>query len=110
MAVVKFKARAKRAIARTLRNGFLLFGPKAADNMKHRIEYSAELLALNPHMGKLEPELTGITYEYRSFVVHEHFKMIYRLDEERDTIYIVHFWDVRREPQTLKEETKITEK
>ena len=106
MAVVKFKAKAKRAIACTLRNGFLEFGPKAADNMSRRIEYCAELLALNPHMGKVEPELSCKEYEYRSFVVHEHFKMIYRLDIERNVIYVVHFWDTRREPQRLKEETE----
>ena len=38
------------------------------------------------------------------FPVHEHFKMVYRLDEMKDVVYIIHFWDVRREPQRLAEE------
>ena len=57
-------------------------------------------------MGKIEPELEGKAYEYRSIVVHEHFKLVYRVDEMHDTIYITAFWDVRQEPQRLTQETK----
>lgn len=52
-------------------------------------------------MGKVEPLLVGRAYEYRSLVVHEHFKMIYRVDDACDIIYIIDFRDVRQEPQTL---------
>ena len=57
-------------------------------------------------MGKIEPELKGNLYEYRSFVVHEHFKMICRLDAIQDVIYIIRFWDVRQEPQSLLKDVK----
>lgn len=86
------------------------FGRFTTLRFQEKINKSLSLLQVFPHMGKVESELTGKEYEYRSFVVHEHFKMIYRWDEERDTIYIIHFWDVRREPQTLKEETEFIEK
>lgn len=101
MAVVRFKMKAKRAIAKTLRDSYEKFGAVSANKMNLRIELCTELIALHPRMGKIEPELSNEKYEYRSFVVHEHFKMIYRLDEMKNVIYVIHFWDVRREPQRL---------
>ena len=104
MAVVRFKKKAKRAIAKTLRDSYEKFGSASANKMNLRIELCTELIALQPRMGKIEPELSNKKYEYRSFVVYEHFKMVYRLDEMKDVVYIIHFWDVRRESQRLAEE------
>ena len=52
-------------------------------------------------MGKIEPLLLGRFYEYRSWVIHEHFKLIYHIID--DVIYIANIWDTRREPQRLTE-------
>ena len=106
MAVVRFKSKAKRDIAQTLKEGALRFGPVSADRMKQRIEHCAKLLAFHPRMGKVELELVSKEYEYRSFVVHEHYKMVYRVDETKEIVYIVAFWDTRREPKVLVKETK----
>ena len=84
--------------------GRVVFGIKVAKCVYQRIKHCEVLLSLNPLMGKIEPLLAGRAHEYRSLVVHEHFKMIYRVDETRDLIYIIDFWDVRQEPQTLIKE------
>ena len=46
--------------------------------------------------------------EYRSIVVGTLNKIIYYVDS--DVIYIADFWDVRREPKTLAEQTNLFEK
>ena len=80
------------------------FGRYTTLRFRETISNLQDLLELFPRMGKIEPELSNKKYEYRSFVVHEHFKMVYRLDEMKDVVYVIHFWDVRREPQRLAEE------
>lgn len=95
-------AELRKLIAYSLRE----FGRFTTLRFYERIDKIESLLKTFPRMGKIEPQLSDKKYEYRSFVVHEHFKMIYRLDEERDIIYIIHLWDTRQEPQTLKEGTK----
>lgn len=44
---------------------------------------------------------------YRSLVVHEHYKLIYYVDQKKELINIVAFWDTRREPLTLKKQIEI---
>ena len=41
---------------------------------------------------------------YRSFVMNRLNKIVYRIDD--DVIYIVAFWDVRRDPDSLASEVK----
>ena len=91
---------------KAVNHGRVVFGIKVAKRFYQRIKHCEVLLGLNPCMGKVEPLLVGRAYEYRSLVVHEHFKMIYRVDDVRDIIYIIDFWDVRQEPQMLTNETK----
>lgn len=59
------------------------------------------LLAENPYLGSKELLLEGRKKEYRSIVVHPHYKEIYYISKKRNTIYIVDLWDVRREPKAL---------
>lgn len=105
MAVLIVEPRARRSIRHTLDYGRREFGIMAQRNLRKHIERTTGLLKSFPHMGKIESQLSGRKYEYRSIVVHKLFKMIYRVDEVRDTIYIVGFWDTRREPQALEQET-----
>lgn len=94
------KTELRKQIAYCLRE----FGRFTTLRFRERIDKLQTLLSAFPRMGKIEPQLSDKKCEYRSFVVHEHFKMIYRLDEERDIIYIIHFWDTRQEPQNLEQE------
>ena len=86
--------------------GTLPLGQKTTRCFYQSVKDFERLLMSFPYMGKIEPELKGNLYEYRSFVVHEHFKMIYRLDAIQDVIYIIRFWDVRQEPQSLLKDVK----
>ena len=59
-------------------------------------EIEANLMAF-PEMGKVEPLLQNRSKLYRSIVASNYNKIIYYIDE--DIIYIVDFWDTRREPK-----------
>ena len=65
-------------------------------------------MRLHPDLGKLEPLLVKREKVYRSIVVGSLNKIIYYVDS--DVIYIADFWDVRREPKTLAEQTNLFEK
>lgn len=103
---IKWETKASAALRKQISYCLREFGRFTTLRFREKIDKSQTLLSAFPHMGKIEPQLSDKKYEYRSFVVHEHFKMIYRLDEAKDVIYIIHFWDTRREPKQLSEETK----
>lgn len=104
MAVVVWRKNANRSRLNILEYGRKEYGFRVANKMNQRFEHCAALLASHYQLGKIEPLLVGRRYEYRSVVVHKLFKMIYRVDDVRDTIYIVDLWDTRREPQAFREE------
>ena len=81
--------------------GLARFGEKVAKRFfVHIWDYDSRLAAF-PYMGKVEHLLSGLSKEYRSLVVHEHYKLIYRVSEEEDTVYVVALWDTRRNPQDM---------
>jgi Txe/YoeB family toxin of Txe-Axe toxin-antitoxin module len=47
-----------------------------------------------------EPLLSDRKVEYRSVIINDYYKMIYRLDD--DVITIAAFWDMRMNPNKLK--------
>ena len=106
MAVVIYRSKARRDLYRVYVYGVNEFGIRTAEKMMQQIDYCVLLLSLNPKLGKVEPILVGHRYEYRSLVVHPHFKLVYYINEIKDRIVITNFWDTRREPQTLIQETK----
>ena len=53
-------------------------------------------LEVFPEVGSIEPLLANRSRLYRSIVICEHNKLIYYIEDK--TIYIVDFWDTRREP------------
>lgn len=97
---------AVKELDKVLAYGYVTFGVKTTRCFYQSVKDFERLLMSFPYMGKIEPELKGNLYEYRSFVVHEHFKMICRLDAIQDVIYIIRFWDVRQEPQSLLKDVK----
>ncbi len=54
-----------------------------------------------PQIGVLERLLSDKQITYRSIIINKKGKMIYRIEGE--IIYIVDFWDCRREPKKLIE-------
>lgn len=79
------------------------FGEQTAIGFYKSIKENAPLLAANPHMGKEEPLLQSRGKGHRSLVVHQHFKLIYRI--EGNIIYVVDLWDTRCNPSLLTQKT-----
>ena len=56
-----------------------------------------------PSLGKIEPLLADRSRLYRSVVLTRQNKIIYYIQD--DTVYIVDFWDTRREPEEQANKT-----
>lgn len=80
------------------------FGYDALEHFYDEVNQTVNLLMLHPNLGPIEPLLADLSHTYRSLVIEKLSKLIYRIDE--DTIYIVDFWDCRREPHSLANEIK----
>ena len=62
------------------------------------------LLRRSPNVGQIDPLFDGRTIAYRSVVINGLNKMVYRVDG--DIIYIVAFWDTRKEPKEQANQIK----
>ena len=99
---IKWSKKAGRALDTALAQGIELFGTRSTTLFYNRVKSYEPLLASNPYMGKIEPLLAGRKrHQYRSLVVHEHFKLIYYIDQPNAILYIADLWDTRREPSRL---------
>lgn len=75
---------------------------KAAEKFIQNIQHSIDLLAQNPYMGHSEDELSiDSALQYRSFVTHPHYKIIYHVDDNNHILHIVAVWDCRRNSANL---------
>lgn len=66
-----------------------------------RLKKNETLLAANPYMGPFESQLAERQTPYRSLVIHEHYKLIYWVNEKKGILYVSDLWDTRREPEGL---------
>lgn len=87
-----------RSVARYIQQQF---GKKHRIEFRKDVEHKLRLLEDNPHLGPVESLLLNASVEYRSVVVNRLNKLVYWINE--DTIEVVDFWDVRREPSSLAE-------
>ena len=58
-------------------------------------------LSNHPESSPREPLLKNIARPYRSAIIMQNWKIIYRYDERANLIIIVGFWDMRMNPKTL---------
>lgn len=98
---IKWSKQAEIVLDEVIQYGELTFGTKVTTKLILRIEQCCCLLAIYPRMGNIEPLLCDLDKEYRSWVVHKHYKIIYVIYEAQDEIYIVDLWDTRQEPDKL---------
>lgn len=96
---IVWKKRATMQLNNIVAYGLVAFGEKAAKKFYQQIKQYDTLLGKHPHLGQIEPILTLRRQEYRSIVVHEHYKLVYYID--RQYLYITALWDTRREPKQL---------
>ena len=81
---------------------YLEFGEKAVADFYRIIDKAEEDLLAFPEIGTVEPLLINRPKVYRSLVVYRLSKLVYSV--ESDTIQVVAFWDVRREPKSMANE------
>ena len=101
---IKWKKRAEAEYQKYIVYCLDKFGHFATLRFLEKMDKQINLLEKFPHLGKVEPLLVGCCYNYRSLVVHPHFKLVYYINEAKERIVITNFWDVRREPRELVEE------
>jgi plasmid stabilization system protein ParE len=56
-----------------------------------------------PYSAPIELLLEGESEEYRSMVIKRLHKVIYFVDEEKDSVVIFDIWDCRQDPETLRQ-------
>ena len=96
-----FANEGKRQIANYIRRQFGLNSKKI---FMEKVDETARMLMSNPYIGAIDSYYSDRTFTYRSIIVNGLNKMVYRIDG--DTIYIVDFWDTRREPQRQASKTE----
>ncbi len=73
------------------------FGAMPLIDFYKNLDEIEEDLSDFPELGRIEPLLQDRSNSYRSLVATKYNKIIYYVDD--DKIYIVDFWDTRREPK-----------
>ena len=76
------------------------FGISARIAFMDRVRQANIMLGFDPYIGKEEPLLEELNDEYRSYVLNKINKIIYKI--YTDHIKVYDFWDIRREPSSLK--------
>ena len=98
---VKWTHRALNRLNLAVNYGLREFGEKTAFQFYQKVLSYETLLATNPYMGKVEKVLETRQMVYRSFVVHPHFKLIYYVNEKKQCVVIIYFFDTRQDPDKL---------
>ena len=82
------------------------FGRKCVLRWKKELEAIYARLIMFPLSYSPEPILKDFHRDYRSALLMDNFKLIYRYDKERDEIVIVDIWYTKRSQQTLLRQFK----
>lgn len=93
---------AKSQIRETAKYIHREFGKVSKDKFMKSVRLTRKLIGINPYLGKMEPLLESIPGNYRSIVVNSLNKMVYHI--VNNGIEVLAFWDVRREPNSLKKQ------
>lgn len=102
---VVWTQKARKQRIEILNYGAQTFGKKIALKFKEALHEYDSLLVTNPYLGPIEPLLADEPQAFRSIVVHKHYKIVYYVNINVRTIYIISLWDTRREPKQQAEES-----
>lgn len=75
------------------------FGKRPAQELAEKVDQWVTWMSENPEMSPQEPLLSDRVIFYRSRRVGKYNKLIFK--NTATTLYIVDFWDMRREPSCL---------
>ena len=78
------------------------FGHRSANKLYDLVFKKVDQLVKYPVSCSPEPLLNNRKENFRSCVIRKPLKMVYRYIEHIDTVLIVNFWDMRRNPDALK--------
>ena len=92
---------AEKSFAETLYYIRLRTGDKSAYKVWQMIRKQADLLAMNPYIGKVDPDLSTDNRQYRFVVVNKRSKIYYFI--EGDNLYIALVRDTRQDLRDLRE-------
>lgn len=78
------------------------FGAQVAREKYAAIRRSVDWLKENPRLGRPVPELEVTGFEhFRQMIVEELYKIIYQIDDEKQTVYVHIFCSTRQDFATL---------
>ena len=80
------------------------FGRKVRQEFMQRVRDAEKRIVTQPNIGQIDPLYADRPVAYRSVIINGLNKMVYRIDG--DIIYIVDFWDTRREPKNQASQTE----
>lgn len=80
------------------------FGINREKRFKQEVNQTIIMIMQHPNIGPIDPLFNDRPIAYRSVIINGLSKMVYSIGD--DTIYIVAFWDTRREPVQQAQETK----
>ena len=80
------------------------FGRKARQEFMQRVKDTESLIKRSPNIGHIDPLYSDRAVAYRSVIINNLNKLVYRIDD--DIIYIAAFWDTRREPKAQAKQTE----
>ena len=100
---IKWNSSARADMRQVARYVNRKFGRKARQEFMQRVKDAEQRIATQPNIGPIDPLYAGRLETYRSVIINGLNKMVYRVDG--DIIYIVDFWDTRREPIKQREQT-----
>ena len=75
-------------------------GVRSVERLLGKIVEKQQKILKYPQAFHPEPLLAGRIVEYRSVIINDYYKMVYRIDN--DVITISAFWDMRMNPSKLK--------
>ena len=79
---------------------------RAAVDLYNDILDETDRLCIFPEMAAFEPLFKKKPRVYRSLVIKHNYKVIYRVDYEKDEIIVTSVWDCRSDPKILKKNFK----
>ena len=87
---------AKKGRAQVANYIYRQFGLERLKKFRQQVDQTAKMIMSHPDIGSIDPLFADRPFAYRSVIINGLSKMVYRVDGEK--IYIVAFWDTRREP------------
>jgi plasmid stabilization system protein ParE len=96
--------KAKDSLREIARYVSVKFGTKARQDFLQKVKDTEMLLRQSPNVGKIDSLFENRPETYRSVIINGLNKMVYRIDG--NTIYIVAFWDTRKEPKGQASQVK----